>query len=132
MRPPCFATTEQHPDTESERRDGVPATIPLDNGEAFAIPAQPAFVPDRLGVRSVAIDVDRETDCYRARLILCPADGTRWGPVDESEMVSPDLLAELMASPASEAKFAALMAVQQVKEGLATVARYIRETRAAS
>ncbi len=89
------------------------------------VPAVPAFTPDRLGIRRVSIDVDRDTNAYRSSFTPCPATATQWGPTDLAEVSSPDLVAELLAAPDSADKLAALEAVQRIQADLITVAGFV-------
>lgn len=106
---------------------GSISTIPVPDG--YDVPAVPAFVPDRLGVRKVVIDNDRATGRISASLTPCPATATAWGPTDAPEMSCPDLLAELMAAPDSADKLAALTAVQRISADLVTVAGFVLSLR---
>ncbi len=101
--------------------------IPLDPtaAEALATPAVPAFVPDRLWVRRVSIEVTRPDMRYAVSMTPCPGTATALGPADAAEVVSPDLIAELMAAPDTPERTAALVAVQQVAAGLVTVAGFL-------
>ena len=105
-------------------------TIPLTDPAAYTVPPTQAWVPDRLGIRRVVIDVDRATGAYQTRLIPCPATAAAWGPADAPELVTADLVAELMAAPESAEKWAALQAVQRVAEDLLTVAGFLLSLRA--
>lgn len=104
-------------------------TIGLPNPDAYTVPPSEGFIPDRLGVRRVLIDVDRTTGAYVTSLTPCPATRDRWGPVDAPEVSTPDLAAELMAAPDSADKMAALMAMQRVAGDLVTVAGFMLSLR---
>lgn len=103
--------------------------IDLPNPEAYTVAPSAGFVPDRLGVRRVSIDVDRTTGAYRTSLTPCPATADTWGPQDAPEVVSPDLAAELMAAPDSAEKLAALTALQRIASDLVTVAGFVLSLR---
>lgn len=99
--------------------------IPISNPGDYARPAADAFTPDRLGVRQVNIDVDRLSGIYKVWMTPCPATATVWGPVDAPRLVSPDLVAEILAAPASAERTAALAAVQQIADALVTVGAFL-------
>lgn len=102
---------------------GSISTIPVPPG--YDVPPTPGFTPDRLGVRRVTIEVDRDTGVYRTALTPCPATATAWGPTDAPEVSSPDLLAELTALPDGPEKQAAIEAVTRIAADLVTVAAAI-------
>lgn len=99
--------------------------IPIPNPESYTVPPSTGFVPDRLGVRRVCIDVNRTTNQYTASFTPCPANATAWGPTDAAEVSSPDLVAELMATPDSPEKLEALTAVQSMADSLVVIARFL-------
>ncbi|MBN9521818.1 hypothetical protein J0H58_25430 [bacterium] len=99
--------------------------IPIDDPVAYTVPPSDGFVPDRLGVRRVVIDVDRATNAYRASFTPCPANAAAWGPQDAPDVSSFDLVAELLAAPDSADKVAALQAVQRVADDLLTVGGFL-------
>lgn len=101
---------------------GSVSTIPITDPMGYIVPPTAGFVPDRMGVRRISIDIDRTTGAYRCSLTPCPATKEAWGPTDAPEVVTPDLVAELLALPDSSSKLAALAAVQRVAADLVTVA----------
>jgi hypothetical protein len=102
---------------------GSQSTIPAPPG--FEVPPSAGFVPDRLGVRRVSIDIDRDTSVIRASGTPCPATATAWGPVDAAEVTTADLVAELAALPTTgeigEKRAAALAALPGITSGLVSV-----------
>jgi hypothetical protein len=100
--------------------DSIPVTDA--EREAYTVPPAAGFVPTRLGLRRVVIDVSPETSAIRANLTLRPATETAWGPRDLPDMSSGDLVAELMGWPDSPEKVAALTALASVRGGLFTLA----------
>lgn len=102
---------------------GSTSTIPAPPG--FDVPPSAGFTPDRLGVRRVSIDIDRNTSVIRASGTPCPATATAWGPVDAAEVTTSDLVAELIALPATgevgAKRAAALQALPGITSGLVAV-----------
>lgn len=90
-------------------------TIPIGDPGPFTIPPSTGFVPDRLGVRRFAVDIDRVTEVISASFTPCPATAEVWGPVDAAEVMSGNLVADLMAAPDSAEKLATLQALQRVQ-----------------
>lgn len=107
------------------------APIPLTDPAPYTVPPAPGFAPDRLGVRSLTIDVDRATNAYRTNLVLCPATADAWGPADLPAMSSADLVAELLAAPDGADKVAALEAVGRMAGDVLTIGAFLRALRAA-
>lgn len=104
--------------------------IELPNPDQYTVAPTAGFVPDRLGVRRVSIDVDRATGAYRTSLTPCPATASTWGPTDSPEVACPDLLAELMAAEVETEeegaeKLAALQALGRIADDLVTVAKFV-------
>lgn len=104
-------------------------SIPINNPEQYTVAPSSGFTPDRLGVRSVVIDIGRDDNKYRTRFTPCPATETSWGAIDAPEVSTADLLAELMAAVDSPEKQAALLAVQNISDGLVTVASFLLSLR---
>lgn len=106
--------------------------IPIPNPNDYAVPAQPAFVPDRLGVREASLVVNRTTGVISAAIVPCPATADVWGPVDAPRVVSMDLIAEIMSAPPSAERTAALAEVQSITDGLLVVSGFLIAIRAAN
>lgn len=102
---------------------GSTSTIPAPPG--FDVPPSAGFAPDRLGVRRVAIDIDRDTSVIRASGTPCPATATAWGPTDAPEVSTANLVAELLALPETgeigAKRAAALAALPGITSGLVAV-----------
>lgn len=103
--------------------------ITIDNPAHYTVAPTAGFIPDRIGVRKVIIDVDRNTGVTRTVLTPCPATADHWGPTDAPEVSSPDLASELLSAPDSAAKLAALQAMQRIQSDLVTVAGFVLSLR---
>lgn len=106
--------------------------IPIDPAEAAAatIPAAPEFVPDRVWVRSLTLAVETPTK-IAVRATSVPGTATQLGDtrLNLPEVSSPDLLAELLAAPASQAKADSLAAFQRVMADIPVVFAFLRALR---